>query len=383
MTIETSHALLSAALNYASRGWYVIPLHDVTTGVCSCGKPDCKKPGKHPHIDEWTGDGASIDPTQIQDWWRQWPHANVGLQTGHRSKLAVLDVDPRNGGDVALDDLIHSYSPLPETPMAFSGSKGPHYYFRLESPLGKFDPAPGLNLLADGALVVAPPSLHHSGNCYEWEVSSHPDDIPLTPLPDWLRAMGEAKASSQVNGVDLPDSLPVVQLQDLKVSARVKFLILTGTDPDDPNRYPSRSEALFAVMQALLSAKHDDATIASVVMDKRYAISEKVWDQKHPKSPFYEAQTRQWVAKEIARAKAKHQEPPSLHVSQQTHNRTVNRTVPDITQSATADAHQRQNGHATTPALVTRCAADVTPEQVQWLWKPYIALGTICMLALI
>jgi hypothetical protein len=116
----------------------------------------------------------------------------VGILTGERSGLAVLDVDPRNGGDLAMEDLVHFYGPLPETPMVISGGRGPHHYFALDGPLPKFDPGPGLNLLVDGALVVVPPSLHHSGNRYEWEASSHPDDVPSAPLPDWLRAMGTA-----------------------------------------------------------------------------------------------------------------------------------------------------------------------------------------------
>ena len=29
--------------------------------------------------------------------------------------------------------------------------------------------------------------------------------------------------------------------------------------------------------------------------------------------------------------------------------------------------------------MITHCAADVTPEPVEWLWEPYIALGTLCM----
>ena len=195
--------------------------------------------------------------------------------------------------------------------MALSGSKGPHHYFALNGPLGKFDPGPGLNLQADGAQVVAPPSLHHSGNRYEWEASSHPDEVVLAPLPDWLRAMGEAMASTPVEGVNLPDVLPLVRLQNLQVSHRIKYLIQTGEDPDDPNRYcypngtPDRSRALFAVIQAMLSAGHDDATIASVVMDQRYAISAKVLSQKHARNPRYWEQTKTWVAKEIARAKAK------------------------------------------------------------------------------
>src|SRR5262245_42638918 len=157
----TPQDLTGAALDYATRKWYIIPLHDVTQGHCSCGNSGCDKPGKHPRITDWTTTGASINPVQIQRWWHQWPHANVGLLTGERSGLAVLDVDPRHGGDLALEDLELSYGRLPETPMALSGSKGPHYYFALDCPLGKFDPGSGLNLQADGALVVAPPSLHH------------------------------------------------------------------------------------------------------------------------------------------------------------------------------------------------------------------------------
>src|SRR5712691_10900062 len=56
-----------------------------------------------------------------------------------------------------------------------------------------------------------------------------------------------------------------------------------------------------------------------------------------------------------------------------------------------ADAHQHRNGHTPdaapaglpathTPALITHCVADVQPEKVEWLWKPYSALGTLCML---
>jgi hypothetical protein len=309
-TPPASQDLLTSALEYAARQWYIIPLHDVTQGHCSCGNPQCDAPGKHPRIHDWTHT-ASRSPAQIRQWWAQWPYANVGILTGERSGLAVLDVDPRNGGDLALEDLEQTYGPLPDTAVALSGSKGPHHYFALNGPLGKFDPGPGLNLQADGAQVVAPPSLHHSGNRYEWEASSHPDEVVLAPLPDWLRAMGEAMASSPVEGVNLPNVLPLVRLQNLQVSHRIKYLIQTGEDPDDPNRYcypngtPDRSRALFAVIQALLSAGHDDATIASVVMDQRYAISAKVLSQKHARNPRYWEQTKTWVAKEIARAKAK------------------------------------------------------------------------------
>jgi Bifunctional DNA primase/polymerase, N-terminal len=102
-TPPTTQDLLTAALDYAVRSWYVIPLHDVIQGHCSCGHPQCDAPGKYPHIVDWPHT-ASLDPAQIRQWWATWPHANVGIVTGERSGLAVLDVDFRNGGDLALEE---------------------------------------------------------------------------------------------------------------------------------------------------------------------------------------------------------------------------------------------------------------------------------------
>jgi hypothetical protein len=297
------HALRDAALAYAARGWYVLPLHDVTQGHCSCGNEACKSPGKHPRLDHWD-ETASTDPAQIEAWWQQWPGANVGILTGHRSHLAVLDIDPRNGGDMALSDLEQCYAPLPETPLVLTGGQGRHYYFRLDGPLAICHPAYGIDLQADGALVVAPPSLHTSGRLYTWEASSLPDDIPRAPLPAWLLALAHDHAAATAAKVVLPGELPAAEVSTLQVSTRIKYVIRTGEDPTDPQRYRSRSEALFAVLTAMVRAGHNDATIASIALDRRYPISEKVWSQKNPKSPTYEAQTRQWLAGDIGRARA-------------------------------------------------------------------------------
>ena len=115
---------LDAALDYAAREWYVIPLHDVTQGHCSCGNPHCEAPGKHPRITDWTNTASTTrpDPALVDAM----AHANVGILTGERSGLAVLDVDPRNGGDLALEDLEQSYGPLPDTPMVLSGGARAH-----------------------------------------------------------------------------------------------------------------------------------------------------------------------------------------------------------------------------------------------------------------
>ena len=46
------NALVDAALAYAARDWYVLPLHDVTQGHCSCSNPHCEAPGIEPRSSE-------------------------------------------------------------------------------------------------------------------------------------------------------------------------------------------------------------------------------------------------------------------------------------------------------------------------------------------
>lgn len=172
------NVLLDAALAYASRGWPILPLHDVARGTCSC-LSGCPAPGKHPRIADWPKQ-ASQDPSVIREWWANWPTANIGLLTGEGSGLVVLDVDPRNGGNASLKDL----PDLPWAPQVRTGGGGLHFLFRwpgkyvksLSGALG-----PGLDIKGDGGYVVAPPSLHASGEVYSWLV--HPDACELPSLP--------------------------------------------------------------------------------------------------------------------------------------------------------------------------------------------------------
>jgi hypothetical protein len=66
------------------------------------------------------------------------------------------------------------------------------------------------------------------------------------------------------------------------VSSRVKMLIVQGTDPDDPTKYQSRSEVLFAVCCELVRANCSDDTIAAVIMDPDFGISASVLDKPRP-----------------------------------------------------------------------------------------------------
>jgi hypothetical protein len=94
--------LLEAALDYAGMGWRVFPLHSPTADECSCGKPDCRRVGKHPRTSNGLKD-ASTDPAIIRRWWERWPAANVGIATGPESGVFVLDVDGKQGEESLIE----------------------------------------------------------------------------------------------------------------------------------------------------------------------------------------------------------------------------------------------------------------------------------------
>lgn len=105
-------------------------------------------------------------------------------------------------------------------------------------------------------------------------------------LEDFERSqMASTGAPSGAARVNLSKDLPRLEgLESLPaaVSDRTKMLITNGDDPDDPGRYPSRSEVLFAVLCELVRVEVPDDVIASVILDPDYGISAHVLEQPNP-----------------------------------------------------------------------------------------------------
>ena len=134
------HAPLGAALAFARLGLAVLsvwpPMEKVGKIVCSCGKVDCKSPGKHP-IARLGKSGpilapngvnsASTDSGIIKHWWQLAPLANIGVSTRN---LIPLDIDARHDGLASLAALEEENGKLPPTWTVITGSGGFHYYFR-------------------------------------------------------------------------------------------------------------------------------------------------------------------------------------------------------------------------------------------------------------
>lgn len=176
------------ALNYASFGFAVLPLHSAQQDErCTCRRPDCQSVGKHP-IPPNGLHAATRDPEVIASWWREYPGANLGIQTGRDSGLVVVDVDPRHGGEESLAEIQARFGPFPRTPEVITGGAGRHLFFRHPgnadisnaTALGGY---PGIDLRGDGGYVVAVPSVHQSGRTYEWGATCELGAVELAPLP--------------------------------------------------------------------------------------------------------------------------------------------------------------------------------------------------------
>jgi hypothetical protein len=177
------NALLDAALGYAARGIPVYPVHwprrssGGASLACSCSRgAACDRPAKHPLVRHGIHD-ATTNPTQLERWWRRWPHASLGLATG--VVFDALDVDGP-AGLAALRQLARTAGLRLPGPLVATGGRGWHHWFR-PTGLGNRPPR-GLahvDWRGRGGCVLAPPSRHISGERYRWL-----RDLDRTPLPE-------------------------------------------------------------------------------------------------------------------------------------------------------------------------------------------------------
>jgi putative DNA primase/helicase len=177
----------------------VLPVHTIIDGKCSCGKDNCPSAGKHPATANGVKD-ASTDSDQIQRWFGNGRPWNIGIAAGADSKLAILDIDPKNGGT----ETVKQYK-IPRTLEVITGSGGRHYYFAdpegtVKNSAGKL--GEGLDVRGTNGYVVAPPSLHLSGNEYRWAID--PGAIELAGLPRWMNGSGQKSAVRSQNTDDGP-----------------------------------------------------------------------------------------------------------------------------------------------------------------------------------
>jgi len=182
--------MLVHALSYAARGWRVLRLAPADK------VPLSRSAGVR---------AATADAGKVQSLWLRAPRCNIGIATGRRSGVIVIDVDAGKGGVETMRAIQASHGALPRTLTARTGA-GWHLYFAAPStPIRSAANVlgPGVDTRGEGGYVVAPPSVHPSGAVYRWI-----NQEPLAALPSWavdLAGPRPEAAPSRATGAHMVD----------------------------------------------------------------------------------------------------------------------------------------------------------------------------------
>lgn len=168
------------------------------------------------------------------DLFAQFPTTNIQVMAGRFWGLAVLDFD----GPEAVDYAAKRWPKLPRTWTVVSGGGGVHQWFtiarsgpeRRKCFLWKGDGEhQGIELLCDGSLITAPPSIHlKTGKRYRFLAGHSPREIRRpAPLPAWVLKLPEV---GRVEALPVPEVKVAVRRPGLQ--GRVEIEDLLAAIPD-------------------------------------------------------------------------------------------------------------------------------------------------------
>lgn len=162
--------MLNESLKYLALGWSIIPI---------------RKGSKLPAISSWIEYQKRL-PTaeEVKQWWEENPEANIALICGKISGIIVVDIDTPHGGDT-------KSLALSPTLVSKTGGGGFHYLYKYRQGLigAKVGFKQGVDIRSEASYIVLPPSVHASGNCYEWMNEGE----AIADAPEWLEDKNQQK----------------------------------------------------------------------------------------------------------------------------------------------------------------------------------------------
>lgn len=179
--------MLEWALKYAKNGWSILPT---------------KPRAKAPIMSTWKQyEKQRADNEMLKTWFMQLQNVGIGLVTGKISNVIVLDVE--SWCPTPIETILEQY---PTGLVSKSGRGGHHLYYQYPNGRGTISNRVGIfggaDLRADGGFIVLPPTLHESGNRYEWVEYGIPGKFPDALLRIESQSTGTDKwISDMLNGV--------------------------------------------------------------------------------------------------------------------------------------------------------------------------------------
>lgn len=151
------------AIEYVDSGWSVLPV-----------KPEEKRP----YMTNWLQYmKTKATKDKVMDWFTKLSGAGIGIVTGKISNLVVLDIE--SYCTIPIETLLEKY---PTQMVSRTGSGGYHLFYQYPVGVGNVSNRVGIfegaDLRADGGFIVLPPTVHPSGNQYEWIKRGIPGVFP-------------------------------------------------------------------------------------------------------------------------------------------------------------------------------------------------------------
>jgi hypothetical protein len=213
---------------------------------------------------------ATTDPTMIRQWGRHNGLQSFGIATGHPlvdgGRLLVVDVDHAKEGEVGMLPAmvaLRDVGALVPTVAVRTGGGGVHFYYRAPldrcPTIGQRVKVDGSTLAIDwrgrGGYVVAPPSLHETGNRYRWARESEWTSDTLTDAPSGLLDLlcprvDPAGAAPRAGGGAMSDDRRRVAYVAKVVNEEIAGLRATSTD-----RHRALARAAFKIAKVVNDAE--------------------------------------------------------------------------------------------------------------------------------
>ena len=134
--------------------------------------------------------GATKDKAIIDRYFDEWSNANIGLPAGKDNGFFVVDLDTMEGhgkdGIGNLKKLIATNGgEWPETLTSRTPTDGKHYLFKYPDDvtiINKPDIVKGVDIIGEGGMILAPPSIKPGVGIYRWGNAPH----EIVDAPRWL-----------------------------------------------------------------------------------------------------------------------------------------------------------------------------------------------------
>lgn len=159
--------MLKAALEYRSFNFSVIPVGKDKKPLVKWEKYQKKRATKD----------------EIEQWFNQWPDANIAIVTGTISGISVIDIDSPEGTREIFKRLPKGF-----TTVSAQSPHGRHLYFKHVMGLRNNSRVlGGCDLRAEGGYIIAPPSRLGNGSSYKW--IHKVGEVTIKHMPEWYLKM--------------------------------------------------------------------------------------------------------------------------------------------------------------------------------------------------